>query len=342
MISISISLRFKVKLLGTFRRVHSFTHPPMVLVAAYDESIEPSTEGALRERALAVYPTTVDGATLDGWIGFVSASRTIPDAFGAPEIASTTTTTDATTTRAILAPCIARSNGWVMASGRVRGTVGTYVCARASEEEAPRGRASDRGMVAMLERVGSVGLDGLEAVNDVDIEAVREVWRRAVGMGGEALRPASTRRSAEEEEEEILGKKESSGNAVGDGNEKPPNQQHHGLENYDVFYGREKLDNADALEFLRAGERETLDDRTASTLAMLRRDLQRGANDVKSVYIKPAHNAWVCASATSRDERAYIVVEDSSDTLLRVVKSAKAFAEEHLKDAPDAFNVDAS
>ena len=318
----------------------------MVLVAAYDESIEPSTEGALRERALAVYPATVDGATLDGWIGFVSASRTIPDAFGAPEIASTTTTTDATNaTRTILAPCIARSNGWVMASGRVRGTVGTYVCARASEEEAPRGRASDREMVAMLERVGRVGLDGLETVNGGggnDVEAVREVWRRAVEMGGEALRPAATRRSAEEEEEKTLGKKESSGNAVGDGNDKPPNQHHHGLENYDVFYGREKLDNADALEFLRAGERETLDDRTASTLAMLRRDLQRSANDVKSVYIKPAHNAWVCASATSRDERAYIVVEDSSDTLLRVVKSAKAFAEEHLKDAPDAFNVDAS
>jgi len=63
---------------------------------------------------------------------------------------------------------------------------------------------------------------------------------------------------------------------------------------------------------------------------------------VKMVYVKPAHNAWVCASATSRDERAYIVVEDSSDTLLRVVKSAKAFAEQHLRDAPDAFNVDAS
>lgn len=314
----------------------------MVLVAAYDESIEPSVEGALRERALAVYPTTLDGATLDGWIGFVSASRTIPDAFGAPIAPSTDAETTETTTRAIIAPCIARSNGWVMASGRVRGTVGTYVCARASEEEAPRGQASDREMVAMLERVGRVGLDGLETINGGgggnDIEAVRGVWRRAVEMGGEALRPAATRRSAEEEE--TLGKKESSGNAVGDGNEKPPN--HHGLESYDVFYGREKLDNAGALEFSRAGERETLDDRTASTLAMLRRDLQRSANDVKSVYIKPAHNAWVCASATSRDERAYIVVEDSSDTLLRVVKNAKAFAEEHLREAPDAFNIDTS
>ena len=321
----------------------------MVLVAAYDESITPSTEGALRERALAVHPPTVAGATLDGWFGFVSASRTIADAFGAP-VASTraTTETETTTTRAIIAPCVARSNGWVMASGRVRGTVGTYACARASEAEAPSGRVSDREMVAMLERVARVALDGLETVrggggNDTE-QSVREVWRRAVEMGGEALRPAAMCRAKEEEEEEetLSATKKPPGNAGDDGNEKSPKQRH-GLESYDVLYGTEKFDNPDALELSRAGEREeTLDDRTASTLALLRRDLQRGANDVKTVYVKPAHNAWVCASATSRDERAYIVVEDSSDTLLRVVKSAKAFAEQRLRDAPDAFNVDAS
>ena len=323
----------------------------MVLVAAYDESITPSTEGALRERALAVHPPTVAGATLDGWFGFVSASRTIADAFGAP-VASTraTTETETTTTRAIIAPCVARSSGWVMASGRVRGTDGTYACARASEDEAPSGRVSDREMVAMLERVARVALDGLETVrggggSDDTEQSVREVWRRAVEMGGEALRPAAMCRAKEvtEEEETLSATKKSLGNAVDDGNEKSPKQQRHGLESYDVLYGTEKFDNPDALELSRAGEREeTLDDRTASTLALLRRDLQRGANDVKMVYVKPAHNAWVCASATSRDERAYIVVEDSSDTLLRVVKSAKAFAERHLRDAPDAFNVDAS
>jgi len=319
----------------------------MVLVAAYDESITPSIEGALRERALAVHPPTVEGATLDGWFGFVSASRTISDAFGSP-VASTRATTEAETetTRAIIAPCVARSSGWVMASGRVRGTVGTYACARASEAEAPSGRVSDREMVAMLERVARVALDGLETVSGGggnDTECVREVWRRAVEMGGEALRPAAICRAKEEEEEETLSAtKKSLGNAGDDGNEKSPKQRH-GLESYDVLYGTEKFDNPDALELSRAGEREeTLDDRTASTLALLRRDLQRGANDVKMVYVKPAHNAWVCASATSRDERAYIVVEDSSDTLLRVVKSAKAFAEQHFRDAPDAFNVDAS
>ena len=320
----------------------------MVLVAAYDESITPSTEGALRERALAVHPPTVAGATLDGWFGFVSASRTISDAFGSP-VASTSAETEAETTRAIIAPCVARSNGWVMASGRVRGTVGTYACARASEDEAPSGRVSDREMVAMLERVARVALDGLETVRgggggDTE-QSVREVWRRAVEMGGEALRPAAMCRAKEvtEEEETLSATKKPPGNAGDDGNEKSPKQQQHGLESYDVLYGTEKFDNPDALELSRAGEREeTLDDRTASTLALLRRDLQRGANDVKTVYVKPAHNAWVCASATSRDERAYIVVEDSSDTLLRVVKSAKAFAEQRLRDAPDAFNVDAS
>ena len=321
----------------------------MVLVAAYDESIEPSTEGALRERALAVHPPTVAGATLDCWFGFVSASRTIADAFGAPVATTTTATTETEAeTRAIIAPCIARSSGWVMASGRVRGTDGTYACARASEDEAPSGRVSDREMVAMLERVARVALDGLETVSGGggnDTESVREVWRRAVEMGGEALRPAAMCRAKEEEEEEetLSATKKPPGNAGDDGNEKSPKQQRHGLESYDVLYGTEKFDNPDALELSRAGEREeTLDDRTASTLALLRRDLQRGANDVKTVYVKPAHNAWVCASATSRDERAYIVVEDSSDTLLRVVKSAKAFAEQHLRDAPDAFNVDAS
>jgi len=259
---------------------------------------------------------------------------------------ATSAETETTTTRAIIAPCIARSSGWVMASGRVRGTVGTYACARASEDEAPSGRVSDREMVAMLERVARVALDGLETASGGggnDPESVREVWRGAVEMGGEALRPAAICRAKEEEEEETLSAtKKPLGNAVDDGSEKSPKRQH-GLESYDVLYGTEKFDNPDALELSRAGEREeTLDDRTASTLALLRRDLQRGANDVKTVYVKPAHNAWVCASATSRDERAYIVVEDSSDTLLRVVKSAKAFAEQHLRDAPDAFNVDAS
>ena len=195
----------------------------------------------------------------------------------------------------------------------------------------------------MLERVARVALDGLETVSECggnDTEPVREVWRRAVEMGGEALRPAAIRRA--KEEETLSATKKPPGNAGDDGNEKSPKRRH-GLESYDVLYGTEKFDNPDALELSRVGEREeTLDDRTASTLALLRRDLQRGANDVKTVYVKPAHNAWVCASATSRDERAYIVVEDSSDTLLRVVKSAKAFAEQRLRDAPDAFNVDAS
>ena len=322
----------------------------MVLVAAYDESITPSSEGALRERALAVHPPTVEGETLDCWFGFVSASRTISGAFGSPTAstrATTETETTTTTTRAIFAPCVARSSGWVMASGRVRGTDGTYACARASETEAPSGRVSDREMVAMLERVARVALDGLETMRecggDDTEESVREVWRRAVEMGGEALRPAAMCRAKEEEEEETSSAtKKSPGNAGDDGNEKSPKRRH-GLESYDVLYGTEKFDNPDALELSRAGEREeTLDDRTASTLALLRRDLQRGANDVKTVYVKPAHDAWVCASATSRDERAYIVVEDSSDTLLRVVKSAKAFAEQRLRDAPDAFNVDAS
>ena len=238
-----------------------------------------------------------------------------------------------------------------MASGRVRGTDGTYACARASETEAPSGRVSDREMVAMVERVARVALDGLETVRecggDDTEQSVREVWRRAVEMGGEALRPAAMCRAkevTEEEEETSSATKKPPGNAgKTDGSEKSPKQEQHGLESYDVLYGTEKFDNPDALELSRVGEREeTLDDRTASTLALLRRDLQRGANDVKTVYVKPAHDAWVCASATSRDERAYIVVEDSSDTLLRVVKSAKAFAEQRLRDAPDAFNVDAS
>jgi len=89
-----------------------------------------------------------------------------------------------------------------------------------------------------------------------------------------------------------------------------------------------------------AGARTEMDPRTASTLALLRRDVERASDGdaIEHAYVKPGHEAWVCVSATA-DERRYVAIEDTSDTLLRCARRVKTFAQKSFPDASGAFDV---
>ena len=116
-----------------------------------------------------------------------------------------------------------------------------------------------------------------------------------------------------------------------------------GLDKYAVFYGRERARNEGGLELTTAapaGARTEMDPRTASTLALLRRDVERASDGdaIEHAYVKPGHEAWVCVSATA-DERRYVAIEDTSDTLLRCARRVKTFAQKSFPDASGAFDV---
>jgi len=83
-----------------------------------------------------------------------------------------------------------------------------------------------------------------------------------------------------------------------------------------------------------------MDARTASALALLRRDVERARGDdaIEHAYVKPGHDAWVCVSATA-DARRWVVMDDASDTLLRCARRVKAFARAAFPDAKGAFDV---
>ena len=89
-----------------------------------------------------------------------------------------------------------------------------------------------------------------------------------------------------------------------------------------------------------AGARTEMDPRTASALALLRRDVERASDGdaIEHAYVKPGHEAWVCVSATA-DERRYVAIEDTSDTLLRCARRVKTFAQKSFPDASGAFDV---
>lgn len=298
-----------------------------VVVVAFDDDIAPAREGETHEKVLASSSRAArarDGAegaaasrALSELVGFVLASRSIARAF-APRDASDE---DA------LEFSVARTRGARVASVRARGT-NSYACARVDEGAAPRWSTSDGELRAMLARVVEAYEEGVRtngAAAD-DRIARREAWTRAVATATEAPRRAAN----------------ASGAAAAAAAE-DEGATSRGLDKYAVFYGRERARNEGGLELTTAapaGARTEMDPRTASTLALLRRDVERASDGdaIEHAYVKPGHEAWVCVSATA-DERRYVAIEDTSDTLLRCARRVKTFAQKSFPDASGAFDV---
>ena len=253
-------------------------------------------------------------------VGFVLASRSIARAF-APRDASDE---DA------LEFSVARTRGARVASVRARGT-NSYACARVDEGAAPRWSTSDGELRAMLARVVEAYEEGVRtngAAAD-DRNARREAWTRAEATATAPRRAANANANA-------------SGAAAAAAAE-DEGATSRGLDKYAVFYGRERARNEGGLELTTAtpaGARTEMDPRTASTPALLRRDVERASDGdaIEHAYVKPGHEAWVCVSATA-DERRYVAIEDTSDTLLRCARRVKTFAQKSFPDASGAFDV---
>lgn len=302
-----------------------------VVVVAFDDDIAPAREGETHEKVLASSSRASrarDGAegaaasrALSELVGFVLASRSIARAF-APRDASDE---DA------LEFSVARTRGARVASVRARGT-NSYACARVDEGAAPRWSTSDGELRAMLARVVEAYEEGVRtngAAAD-DRIARREAWTRAVATATEAPRRAANANA------------NASGAAAAAAAE-DEGATSRGLDKYAVFYGRERARNEGGLELTTAapaGARTEMDPRTASTLALLRRDVERASDGdaIEHAYVKPGHEAWVCVSATA-DERRYVAIEDTSDTLLRCARRVKTFAQKSFPDASGAFDV---
>lgn len=303
-----------------------------VLVVAFDDDIAPAREGETHEKVLASSrrgardrdgdaPAATSRA-LSELVGFVLASRSIARAF-APR--------DARDDDALEFSVARFASGARVASARARGT-NSYACARVGARAAPRRSTTDRELRAMLARAVEAYEEGVRASGAAadDRIARREAWTRAVATAAEAPRPAaSASASASEASEAATGEDEASTSR--------------GLDKYAVFYGRERARNEGGLELRTAapaGARTEMDPRTASALALLRRDVERASDGdaIEHAYVKPGHEAWVCVSATA-DERRYVAIEDTSDTLLRCARRVKTFAQKSFPDASGAFDV---
>jgi hypothetical protein len=223
---------------------------------------------------------------------------------------------------------VARTRGARVASVRARGT-NSYACARVDEGAAPRWSTSDGELRAMLARVVEAYEEGVRtngAAAD-DRIARREAWTRAVATATAPRRAANANASG----------------AAAAAAAEDEGATSRGLDKYAVFYGRERARNEGGLELTTAapaGARTEMDPRTASTLALLRRDVERASDGdaIEHAYVKPGHEAWVCVSATA-DERRYVAIEDTSDTLLRCARRVKTFAQKSFPDASGAFDV---
>ena len=286
---------------------------PRLLVLAFDDARESGAADETRDRVLGVATSADEGARAEetrAVIGFARAFPTFARAFG--DASDAVTDARGSDGRAGTETAVAWCADARFARARsADGSVGA--CARASGAEAARRsdealRACVRTVVREGERLLASGESGAVA------------WERAARAGLEAL--------LEEEAGGGVG-----GAAAGEAE---------GFEKGVAFYAVEGEDGDEGLRMRRAAsessKRVDVDPRTASTLARLRRDVRRArAEDVvEHAFIKPGHEAWVCVG--SRDgEHAYIVVEDTSDTLLRAVKGAKKFAE---KAFPGAFDLE--
>jgi hypothetical protein len=279
-----------------------------VVVVAFDDDIAPAREGETHEKVLA--SSSRAARARDGAEG-AAASRALSELVGfvlaSRSIARAFAPRDASDEDA-LEFSVARTRGARVASVRARGT-NSYACARVDEGAAPRWSTSDGELRAMLARVVEAYEEGVRtngAAAD-DRIARREAWTRA---------------AAADEDEGATSR---------------------GLDKYAVFYGRERARNEGGLELTTAapaGARTEMDPRTASTLALLRRDVERASDGdaIEHAYVKPGHEAWVCVSATA-DERRYVAIEDTSDTLLRCARRVKTFAQKSFPDASGAFDV---
>lgn len=299
-----------------------------MVVIAYDDAVTPTRdEGALHEKVIAQYPKSdapraPDADALSEFVGFCSAATTIAGAFGVDDGGDADDRKHgghgrgSATTMTLRDFCVTRSTRGRCVSARVVGT--TITCAaRASETRAPRWKYSDEDLKGMLARVvatyetcvSSEGKDGTK-----DRIAAREAWTRALETVEEALR-ASAETTASED-------------ATGE-------RTRRGFEKYPTFHGTERVGDAlDVLSLTSSKKNGAMDARTASTLALLRRDVSAGGDgdDIKHAYVKPGHDAWVCVSA-GKDERAYVVVENTKDTLLRAVRDASEFGEDAFGNA---------
>ena len=294
-----------------------------LVVVAYDDAIAPTRdEGALHEKIIAQHPKVdasraLDSDALSEFVGFASAATRIAGAFAVDDGGDGDDRTRGDGRGSGLRDfCVTRSTRGRWVSARVVGT--TITCAaRASETRAPRWKYSDEDLKAMLARVvatyeACVSSEGKDVATDRI--ASREAWTRAMETAEEALR-ASAETTASED-------------AGGQ-------RKRRGFEKYPTFHGTERIGGAlDALSLTSSAKNAVMDARTASTLAMLRRDVSPGGDgdDVKHAYVKPGHDAWVCVSA-GKDERAYVVVENTKDTLLRAVRDASGFSEDAFGSA---------
>jgi len=311
------------------------TPPRGVVLFAYDDAIEPAREGAIHEKLLRAFPR--DGAALDddavsSLIGFAIASRSIARGFGVD---------DESTSTSMSSFCVAKTANVRIATLELT-REGVAAGARLDVKAFPDVMYTDRDISRVLERVKSTYL---RALNDASAsgdggddvvrdEAVREALERGVAdfaqLGARVSENTSTTRT--------------------DGGEAPHACVPGAFESNTTLYAVEDVGNEGyALELQpargdsassAAAKSSSLDARTASTLTRLRRDVEQNGGDdaVKNVFVKPAHEAWVCAS-TSEGKRAYVVVEETSDTLLRAIRQAKTFAEAKFPALSNAYDV---
>ena len=279
------------------------------LAFAFDDAIEPSTEGALCDKllALSAASTTTARATsredVSALIGFALASRSIAMAFD-DDASAATEGTSVTACGDARVAC-------------ARSASGIYACARGRGWNDGAMRATAREMLRRGAAALASGAAPSVAWADATAAGVAAMDRRGVDV---TVAAATTEAAAAETEAEDA------------------------FDARAVFYAVADADDDGDLKIVRAARprsmRTEMDGRTASTLARLREDVEsEETNAIEHAFVKPGHEAWVCASATD-GKRAYVVVEDTSDTLLRAVRSAKAFAKKSFPDASSAFDLE--
>ena len=323
--------------------------PKGVVVFVYDDAIEPSREGAVHEKLLRAHPSLDDAAADDvaALMSFAIASRSIANGFGidaADADAAAAADASSSSPSSPSGFCVAKTSRARVATLDIeRG--GAVAGARLDVDAFPDVACTDRDVARALEGVKdaytrAMTRDGASVARD-DEDARDAATREAVERGVADFARLASPTSCGDDDVNDDDDDAANANASVQG----------AFESHAVFYAVERVgEEACALDLRRvrgasstqsraAESSSSLDARTASTLARVRRDVERDGRDgVKHVFVKPAHEAWVCASA-SDGSRAYVVVEDSSDTLLRAVRQAKTFAEAKFPAIANAYDV---
>lgn len=235
--------------------------------------------------------------------------------------------------RCAMSSCTSSSSTWTIATLEiVRGTfgVGARVARRDAATLADVDLALIRAMTSCARAIGSrYARDGIGWSTDrrsgvrEALENAREAFERERELGSNASSVRSSNASA------------------------PDVDGEHPFAGQVAFYAEEDVERRiDALTWVvddqrkekTKGGKAMMDARTTATAARARRDFSRIGSDVRDVFVKPAHEAWVCAT-TCEGKRLYVAVEETSDTLLRAVRQAKTFANAKFPAYPNAFDV---